>query len=87
MRTRNIILGIALVASAAAAAGWWSLLAQRGTELRFHGTVEVQEVRLGSKIGGRIGRFPLLGPGTAAHPFEGRGHGLHTGQRLLALGL
>jgi multidrug resistance efflux pump len=54
MRIRKIILGIGLVASLASASGWWWLLGERGTELRLHGTVEVQEVRLASKIGGRV---------------------------------
>jgi multidrug resistance efflux pump len=34
--------------------GCWWLLGQRDTELRLQGTVEIQEVRLGSKIGGRV---------------------------------
>src|SRR5262245_55766397 len=54
MRTRKIILGIGLVVCVAAASGCWWLLRERGTELRLQGTVEVQEVRLGSKIGGRV---------------------------------
>lgn len=54
MRIRKIILGIGLVASVAAASGCWWLLGERGTKQRFQGTVEVQEVRLGSKIGGRV---------------------------------
>jgi multidrug resistance efflux pump len=54
MRIRKIILGIGLVTSLAAASGCWWLLGARDTEPRFQGTVEVQEVRLGSKIGGRI---------------------------------
>jgi multidrug resistance efflux pump len=54
MRIRKIILGIGLVASLAAASGGWWLLGERGTELHLQGTVEVQEVRLGSKIGGRV---------------------------------
>jgi multidrug resistance efflux pump len=54
MRIRKIIPGIGLVASVAAASGCWWLLGERGTELRLQGTVEVQEVRLGPKIGGRV---------------------------------
>jgi multidrug resistance efflux pump len=54
MRTRTITLGIGLVAAVAAASGCWWLLGERGTELRLHGTVEVQEVRLGPKVGGRV---------------------------------
>jgi multidrug resistance efflux pump len=54
MRIRKILLGIGLVACIAAASGCWWLLGERGTELRLQGTVEIQEVRLGSKIGGRV---------------------------------
>jgi multidrug resistance efflux pump len=54
MRIRKVIFGIGLVASLAAAAGCWWLLGERGTGLRLQGTVEVQEVRLGSKLGGRV---------------------------------
>jgi multidrug resistance efflux pump len=54
MRIRKIIIGIGLVASVTAASSGWWLFGERGTELRFHGTVEIQEVRLGSKIGGRV---------------------------------
>jgi multidrug resistance efflux pump len=54
MRIRKIIVGVGLVASLAAASGWWWLRGERGAELRLQGTVEVQEVRLGSKIGGRV---------------------------------
>src|SRR5262252_3381569 len=54
MRVRKIILGIGLIASVAVASGCWWLFRERGSELRLQGTVEVQEVRLGSKTGGRI---------------------------------
>ena len=54
MTIRKILLGIGVVVAVAAAAGWWWLSQERGGELHLHGTVEIQEVRLGSKIGGRI---------------------------------
>jgi multidrug resistance efflux pump len=54
MRKRKIILGIGLLASIAAALGCWWVLREPATELRFQGTVDIQEVRLGSKIGGRV---------------------------------
>jgi multidrug resistance efflux pump len=54
MRILKIILGIGLAASVAVAAGCWWFLAGRHDELRLQGTVEVQEVRLGSKYGGRV---------------------------------
>jgi multidrug resistance efflux pump len=54
MKIGKSLLAIGLVASLAAASDGWWLLGQRGSELRLQGTVEVQEVRLGSKIGGRV---------------------------------
>jgi multidrug resistance efflux pump len=54
MRIRKVILGTGLVASLTAALGCWRLLGERDTGLRLQGTVEIQEVRLGSKIGGRV---------------------------------
>ncbi len=54
MNIRKILIGIGLAASIAAALGFRWLLRERGAELRLHGTVEVQEVRLGSKVGGRV---------------------------------
>jgi multidrug resistance efflux pump len=54
VRIRTIIVGVGLVACVAAASGCWWLLGKRDTELRLQGTVEVQEVRLGPKIGGRV---------------------------------
>jgi multidrug resistance efflux pump len=54
MRFRKIILGIGVLGACAAASGFWWLLGERGSELHFLGTVEVQEVRLASKIGGRV---------------------------------
>jgi multidrug resistance efflux pump len=54
MRTRIILLGLGLVASLAIGSGCRRLLGDSATELHLQGTVEVQEVRLGSKIGGRV---------------------------------
>jgi multidrug resistance efflux pump len=54
MSIRKILLGIGVVVSLAAASGWWWLRGERGAELHLQGTVEIQEVRLGSKIGGRV---------------------------------
>jgi multidrug resistance efflux pump len=55
MNIRKIIIAaVGLVACLVAAAGLWWLLAERDTALRLQGIVEVQEVRLGSKMGGRI---------------------------------
>jgi multidrug resistance efflux pump len=54
MKSRKILLGMGLVAIIATASGCWWLLGDRGGELRLQGTVEVQEVRLASKVGGRV---------------------------------
>ena len=54
MKTYTMIFGIGLAASLAAGLGWWWQLGERKTALHLQGTVEVQEVRLGSKIGGRV---------------------------------
>jgi len=67
MRIRKIILGIGLGASLAAAGCYWWLLGKGGTELRLEGTVEVQEVRLGSKIGGRVAEV-LIREGDLVQP-------------------
>jgi multidrug resistance efflux pump len=66
MKIRKIIAGLGLTAGIAAAAGFWwvhqdpalsvgsIVFGQHRSELQFHGTVEIQEVHLGSKIGGRV---------------------------------
>jgi multidrug resistance efflux pump len=54
MKFLKILLGIGLVACLAAASWRWWLWEDRGAELRLQGTVEIQEVRLGSKAGGRV---------------------------------
>jgi multidrug resistance efflux pump len=54
MKIRKILVGTGLVASIAAALGCWWHWGERDTGLRLQGTVEIQEVRLGSKIGGRV---------------------------------
>ena len=54
MRIRKVLLGLGVVATVAAASGWWWLRGEHGAELHLHGTVEIQEVRLGSKNGGRV---------------------------------
>ncbi len=54
MTIRKVILGLGLIASVAAASGFAWLVRAREDVLRLQGTVEIQEVRLGSKIGGRI---------------------------------
>jgi multidrug resistance efflux pump len=54
MKHRKILIGIGMGAVIGCASGCWWLLGARDTELHLQGTVEVQEVRLGSKIGGRV---------------------------------
>src|SRR5262249_22474401 len=43
-----------MAAAVAGASGWWWLHGERSAGLHLHGTVEIQEVRLGSKNGGRV---------------------------------
>ncbi len=54
---KKIALGFIMVALVAAggAAYWWYVIYQ-GNGLRFSGIVEIQEVRLGSKVGGRVAK-------------------------------
>jgi HlyD family secretion protein len=53
MPWKSILIGIALVAIIAAATGFFSKF-ERATTVQLPGVVEIQEVRLGSKIGGRV---------------------------------
>src|SRR5690348_1906792 len=53
MRWKTIIAGTALLAAILVALGFWPLR-QRRDVLELPGVVEIQEVRLGSKIGGRV---------------------------------
>jgi multidrug resistance efflux pump len=50
----TVILVVGLLAVVGGAAWLWGPFRTRSTELRLPGTVEIQEVRLGSKLGGRI---------------------------------
>jgi HlyD family secretion protein len=66
---KRILIGVALFAAVALAAGFFwplgerlRLFGERGDILRLPGVVEIQEVRLGSKIGGRV---------ESIHTFEG----------------
>jgi multidrug resistance efflux pump len=59
MNIRKLIVSSGLAACLAAATGVWWLLAPSDTTLRLQGTVEVQEVRLASKIGGRIAKVHI----------------------------
>jgi multidrug resistance efflux pump len=59
MKIRKIVLGIGLGASIGAALGCWWLPGEDGIALHLQGTVEIQEVRLGSKIGGRVAEVKI----------------------------
>ena len=61
MTWKRIVLGVGLLAAVALAAGFFwplrdrlGLFGERSDTLRLPGVVEIQEVRLGSKIGGRV---------------------------------
>ncbi len=55
MIRKVLLLGLILSVSAAAIAGWWWMQRPART-LELPGMVEIQEVRLGSKVGGRVER-------------------------------
>ncbi len=64
MKWKRIVLVIALVAALSVALGFswpyfWRLRNGNGT-LRLPGVVEIQEVRLGSKVGGRVAEVKVL---------------------------
>lgn len=48
------LAGIALLAVSGSTAGWWLHFRGRTNELRLPGTVETQDVRLSSRVGGRV---------------------------------
>jgi multidrug resistance efflux pump len=54
MGWKTIIIFLLLVAASAAGIGFYWSLSDHGDTLHLHGVVEIQEVRLGSKIGGRV---------------------------------
>ena len=75
MRARTVIIaGTFAVATVAGLSCYWPFSKSR-TELRLPGTVEVQEVRLSSRVGGRVKEVhvregQLLKPGEALATFE-----------------
>lgn len=54
MTRKRIVLGILLLAAVGSALGFFWPFGKDGQELRLQGIVEIHEVRLGSKIGGRV---------------------------------
>src|SRR5947207_2048739 len=73
---RRALIVVALLGAAAAAAAAWYWPRRDGPEtLRLPGTVEVQEVRLGSKVGGRVAAVhvregQVVEPGTVLVTFD-----------------
>jgi multidrug resistance efflux pump len=51
---KQLVAGIALLAVAGSTAGYWLRLRDPQQELRLPGTVETQQVRLSSRVGGRV---------------------------------
>lgn len=54
MRWKSIVLGVVLLAGIVAGLGFFWPFGSRNDALRLPGLVEIQEVRLGSKVGGRV---------------------------------
>jgi HlyD family secretion protein len=54
MKATRIVIALPLVAASVLALGFCWPFASRGEGLTLHGTVEIQEVRLSSKMGGRV---------------------------------
>jgi multidrug resistance efflux pump len=67
MARKLVLTGIGVIAAAAVALGCYWYFGQRESVLRLPGTVEVQEVRLGSKVGGRVAEV-LIREGDLAQP-------------------
>src|SRR5438046_10549883 len=59
VKRKAIAAGVALLL-VVLAAGWYYWPFHNSGNLRFPGIVEIQEVRLGSKIGGRVPRVLLV---------------------------
>src|SRR5881394_1477496 len=56
MMWKPLIVVVVLIAVAGSSAGIWFHFHQRPKELRLPGTVEIQEVRLSSRVGGRVAK-------------------------------
>jgi HlyD family secretion protein len=59
MRRTKILTAVALLAAVAAGLGFWCPFRNREQTLRLPGVVETQEVRLSSRVGGRICRVAV----------------------------
>lgn len=53
---KPLVAGVALLAAAGSSVGYWLHLHEAPHELRLPGTVETQEVRLSSRVGGRVAK-------------------------------
>lgn len=67
MNWKRYVLGLGLLVGIGSALGFYWLLDRERGELRLHGIVETQEVRLSSKIGGRIKKI-LVREGETVQP-------------------
>ena len=69
MKASKLLIGIGMCVLVATGLGcsWW--FGGQGSGLRLHGTVEIQEVRLGSKIGGRVAEV-LVREGDLVEPSQ-----------------
>jgi HlyD family secretion protein len=59
MLRKKLIVGAALVVAVAAGLGFWCPFGGRQKELKLPGVVEIQEVRLSSKVGGRVAKVAV----------------------------
>src|SRR5262245_39128685 len=59
MKWKPLLAGTAVLAAVAGAAGFWWPFGSGPAGLNLPGTVEVQEVRLGSKAGGRVAEVAI----------------------------
>jgi len=53
---KPLTAGVALIAAAASSAGLWLHFREAPPEMHLPGTVEIQEVRLSSRVGGRVAK-------------------------------
>jgi multidrug resistance efflux pump len=67
MSWRRLVAGFGLLAAVAVTLGFFWPFGHRSQTLRLPGLVEIQEVRLGSKIGGRVDRVEIV-EGAIAEP-------------------
>jgi multidrug resistance efflux pump len=67
LSAKRIVIGVALLSVVVLALGFFWLSGRQTQTLRLPGVVEIQEVRLGSKISGRVEKVAVL-EGTIAEP-------------------